>query len=248
MVALLQSQLTDANSKAASTREKLEAEVTKLREELGQEKDRNEELLQALAALRDEVANLEESLRQKGEELEEAREELRAIVSSQQEEMSFLRSQMLSERPAMSPMQSLSTIPLRALEEEGGAAESSEDIEKSHVFPLSLEQSEISVDPVPLGSPLRSQVLSSAGSYMGAPRSSPPLQPSSSPPAQCSLSMLAMSRLSHHSSSLPQVRVRRGMQRILVAFSCSLFLSLSITSEPAPQSQSPCGGGVEQGL
>ena len=218
MVALLQSQLADANSKVVSEKERLEAMLEELREQLSQEKNLNDELKEEIASLKDEVAKLLESLRQKELELEQAREKLQAdaetISSLQQQQQEqhlktpFLRPGTLStspsEHPAMqSPMESLSTIPLRALEEE--ITDSSIDITKSKVFPLSVEQSEVSMmDPAPLGSPLQSQILlSGAGSFLEAPQSTPPLQ--SSPPPQCSLSMLAMSRLSHHSSSLPQV-------------------------------------------
>lgn len=215
MVALLQLQLTDTNSKVVSEKEKFETEIAELEEQLRQERALNEELNQTLASLKDEVATLLESIRQKGEELEQVREELRInaeIVSSQQQqqqpltETPFLRPDMFSTSPSeavQSPMQSLSTIPLRALEEE--AFDSSADLEKSNVFPLSLEHSLISMDPGPLGSPLQSQVPSGAGSFLGAPRSTPPFQ--ASPPPHASLSMLAMSRLSHHSSSMPQVSV-----------------------------------------
>lgn len=208
MVALLQSQLKEATGKLTSERGRLETEIAELKEQLTQERDVSKNLKETVNSLKDEMAALLESIRQKEEEIEQLKQQLREhkeMLSSQKQcgTPSPLRSGLLTatEQPVQSPMQSMSTIPLVALEEVLSPqshmedsqllVSSSADMGRSNAFlPLSLEQSQISMDPAPLGSPLGQQL---------------PNGGQATPPPQCTLSMLAMSRLSHHSSSMPQV-------------------------------------------
>lgn len=203
MVALLQSQLTDVNSKKAAEKKEFETEVSDLKEELERSQHVNAELEEELANLREERNSLLERLQQMEEELQRTRDELAMFSSRDVDRRSVTaKSAVLGSLSSQSPLQSVSTVPMAAQEEEPfGHIESQifmsgDDLLQSNVSP---DQSVISMDPAPLGSPLlQSGLLSEAGSFLGmnfkqvAPQSTPP---------QCSLSMLAMSRLSHHSST-----------------------------------------------
>lgn len=203
MIALLQSQLTDVNSKKAAEKKEFEAEVGDLKEELERSRHINAELKEELANLREERNALLERIQQMEEELQQTKEEL-AMCSSRDVDRrsvtSIAKSAVLGSLSSLhqmqSPLQSVSTVPMAAQEEEPfGHIE-------SQIFmsgdDLSPEQSVISMDPAPLGSPLQSGLLSDGGSFLGA--NFKQVAPQSTPP-QCSLSMLAMSRLSHHSST-----------------------------------------------
>ncbi len=192
-IALLQSQLTDTTNKINTEKETFEAEISELKKQLEEAHNINTEQSQELAAL-------SEKIRQMEEELQQVKEELKL---SQHHSATPLKSEILqsiqSSYHEQSPMQSMqSTIPLIAMEEVLDDQPDSQVLLSGSAdlgmgdFPTSLEQSLISMDPAPLGSPLQSSLHSHNGSLRHiAPQSSPP---------QCSISMLAMSRLSHHSS------------------------------------------------
>ncbi len=211
MIALLQSEVAGVNSKRAADKEGFENEIGDLRNKL----TKAESVEKELSSLKEEQAILLENSQQKDEELQQVKEKLQAklenISSHKHSAARTSKSQMLSSlsslQHAQSPMQSVSTVPMVALEEapyghpDSQMLMSSADLMGDDQFPSSLEQSLISMDPAPLGSPLQSYPLSCAGSFEGvhpglhiAPQSTPP---------QCSLSMLAVSRLSHNS----QVRI-----------------------------------------
>lgn len=200
MIAILQSELADANSKRASEKEGFEAEVSSLKEQLNEAKCLNEELKAELASIMAERAALLESTQQKEGELQQLREELQAsldrpMFSRQHSAAIPMSGDMLgslsSFQHAQSPMQSVSTVPMVALEEglyghhDSQALMSLADLIGDDRL-SSLEQSIISMDPAPLGSPLQSFPLSPCGGSLVHP-------------------MLAVSRLSHH-SAMTQVR------------------------------------------
>jgi hypothetical protein len=218
MVALLQSQLTDANSKRASEKEGLEAEVSELKEQLAKAQRLKEELEVELADLKAERAEL---LKSTQAELEQLRGELEGglqrVPSAHQQRSGFtpipksgdMLGSLSSFQHAQSPMQSVSTVPMAALEEGLCGHHASQILMSSSGLigdddQLSSleEQSIISMDPAPLGSPLQPFPLSpDAGSLAG-------MHP-----------MLAVSRLSHH-STMGQVgwknsKIKTGRHRIV---------------------------------
>lgn len=209
MVALLQSQLEDAKGKQAAEKERFESEISHLNEQLGKAQTLSDELDEERASLKEEKAALLEIIQQKEEELQQVKEDVRAnaevdsLLQYSTLKHELLHSPSPSQQLQQSPMQSMSTIPLRALEEVLDVQSDSQlltsgsvDMERSNVFLSSLEQSVVSMDPAPVGSPLQSQLLSGGGSFVG-------VRPGQSSPPQYGL--LAMSRLSHHSSSTAQV-------------------------------------------
>ena len=203
MVALLQSELADASSKRTSEKEKLEAEVSELKERIGAAAHLSEEFQAELGDLKAGKATLQECVEQKEEELQQLREELRAILerpTSRQHHSAAnttptpggdMLGSLSSFRHPQSPMQSVSTVPMAALEESlyGGHHESQVLVSSGDLIGgddqlSTMEHSIISMDPAPLGSPLQSctQISPSGGSLIG-------MHP-----------MLAVSRLSHHST------------------------------------------------
>ena len=203
MIALLQSQLTDVNSKKAAEKKEFEVEVSDLKEELERSRHVNTELEKELASLQEERNSLLERLQKMEEELQQTKEELAMWLSRDVDQHSIAKSAALGSLSSLhqiqSPLQSVSTVPMAAQEEEPfGHVESQifmsgDDLQSNGLS----EQSVISMDPAPLGSPLQSGLLSDGGSFLGA--NFKQIAPQSTPP-QCSLPMLAMSRLSHHSS------------------------------------------------
>lgn len=190
MIALLQSQLADAKQQVAE-KERLEAELGGTNKQLLEAKLICDELNKNVSSLREENSALLETLQQREEELKSTVETQLLPVSS------------VTFSPAQSPMQSVSTVPLVAMDEVMDdsqiliAGDSAVD-ERSNV---SLEKSFVSMDPAPLGSPLQqSGLISGEGSFVGV-RPSSNFRHQSSPP-HYSLSMLAVSRLSHHSSQV----------------------------------------------
>ena len=206
-LALLQSQLTETNNKFTTEKKSFDAELNELMKQLEKLHGLNHQQGQELTSCNEENTNLQEKIRQLEEELQQVKEELR--LSQQHSVTPNLKSDTMHSihSHGQSPMQSMSMIPLIALEEVLDDQPDSQVLmsgsadlgmgETSEIFPASLEQSAISMDPAPLGSPLQSPLHSGSESLRQvAPQSSPP---------QCSISVLAMSRLSHHSSSMAHV-------------------------------------------
>lgn len=194
MIALLQSQLADAKQQVAE-KERLEAELGGTNKQLLETKLLCDELNKKL---REENSALLETLQQREEELKSTVETQLLPVTS------------VTFSPAQSPMHSVSTVPLVAMDEVMDdsqiliAGDSAMD-ERSNV---SLEKSFVSMDPAPLGSPLQqSGLISGEGSFVGM-RPSSNFRHQSSPP-HYSLSMLAVSRLSHHSSQVSFVQWKK---------------------------------------
>lgn len=185
MIAILQSELADASSKRASEKEAFEEEVSRLKEQLCL----NEELKAELANLMAERDALLDSAQQKEGELQQLREELQASlnrpISSHRHSAIPMSGEMLGSLSSFRPVQS-------PLEEgfyghhDSQALMSSADLIGDDQL-SSLEQSIISMDPAPLGSPLQSFPISPCG---GGSLIHP---------------MLAVSRLSHH-STMTQVK------------------------------------------
>lgn len=194
MIALLQSQLADAKQQVAE-KERLEAELRGTNEQLLERKLICDELNKNVSSLKEENSALLETLQQREE----------STVENQ-----LLPVSSVTFSPAQSPMQSVSTVPLVAMDEVMDdsqiliAGDSAVD-ERSNV---SLEKSFVSMDPAPLGSPLQqSGLISGEGSFVGV-RPSSNFRHQSSPP-HYSLSMLAVSRLSHHSSQVSFVQWKK---------------------------------------
>lgn len=198
IIALLQSELADVNSKKASERAVLETEVSSLKEKFGEAQRLKEALEEELTDLEAEMLR---SAQQKDAELQQVKEELQAALERLSSRPPIPKSgdvlgSLSSFHHMRSPMQSVSTVPMVALEEglyehhDSQALMSSADFIGDDQFPSSIEQSLISMDPAPLGSPLQSCPLSVDGSLLDMKQIAP----------QSTLSMLAVSRLSHHSA------------------------------------------------
>lgn len=197
----LQSQLDDANSKQMSE-DKFETEFSDLNDKFTEAQQLNDELNKKLSSL-------EDSIRQKEEELEQMREEIiskdyKISTPPQQQSDSALSGLLMPDptlpsAPARSPMESLSTMPLVAMDDilDGEPSSPSLMSERSNMFP-SIEQSVVSLDQHFLRSPMQSSFLSGDGSCTAMQQLNSNLQQPGGIPY--GLSMLAGSRLSHHSS------------------------------------------------
>lgn len=220
MVMSLQKQLSEATSTntVGDETEKLKAELEDMRKQLFQAQSQRSELEHALATMETEKTALLGELLQSEADIEKVKEEL----VSQQSSIVSQRSSIVTQLPLQeeSPMQSESIVPLVATEI------ALDDI--PDVFPLSLEQSVVSMYPAPLGSPLNSS-FNDGESFM----------PGSHQPVPYNLSMLAGSRMSHYSSA-PQVK------NVFSATFCSnIYIS---STDRGCESWPPSGDGVGESI
>ena len=198
---ILQKQLAEATSsiiakdEAEKLAKKLKSTLEEVNEELSRATVRIDEFQEKLTSSESENAILSEKLLQKEAEIEKLAEQISMLATKQAEEAAqshFPSALEISEVPSFqsfpvapgdSPMMSESIMPLVATEV---ALDELPDM-----LPYSLEQSIVSMDPAPLGSPFGSSLLNDRDS----------VAPSSQHPVPYSLSMLAGSRLSHYSSA-----------------------------------------------
>ena len=228
MIAILQSQLEDAYNKHDAEKEKLKTELEELKEQFNQTHTLNDELNTKLVDLEEEKMTLLGKLQQKEDEFQQMREEaaknLYDIPSHQESNLAIPKTYTLTQSPhePQSPLQSVNTMPLVTMEEVMDDKLDSQTLDdKEDLFPSSFGQSFISMDPVPLGSPLQS--TSGSVSFVGnKPKSN--LQqnaPQLSPPIQYNLSMLGGSRLSHYSSLVQVCSIILKSVLYIVLYYCS---------------------------
>ena len=195
---ILQKQLAEATSsiiakdEAEKLAKKLKSTLEEVNEELSRATVRIDEFQEKLTSSESENAILSEKLLQKEAEIEKLAEQISMLATKQAAQSHFPSALEISEVPSFqsfpvapgdSPMMSESIMPLVATEV---ALDELPDM-----LPYSLEQSIVSMDPAPLGSPFGSSLLNDRDS----------VAPSSQHPVPYSLSMLAGSRLSHYSSA-----------------------------------------------